>query len=112
MLMGKCARRAVAVVGVLAVALVGATVVGLWAGTAGPASADAELLEPAAAMDDDAGVCLGDLSEDLDSATPAAEGSFFTCPPEAGCVNTLFGCPVVACFPCCWDCGGGAFCRS
>ncbi len=69
MQMGKYSRRAVALAGVLAVTLIGTTVVGMWAGAVGPASTDAALVEPAVEMDHDAGVCIGDPMENVSQAT-------------------------------------------
>ena len=113
MFMGKYARKAVALAGVLAVALIGVATVGLWAGAAGPASTDAALVDPAAAMDLDAGVCTGDLLEDSGSATPPDAGR--THSPCHGCNRPT--CSGLVCedgFPaCCWSCNGGeTFCQS
>ena len=108
MFMGKYGRKAVALAGVLAVALIGATAVGLWAGGVDPASTDAALVNPAAAMDLDAGVCTGDLLEDSGSATPPDEGrTHFPClgcirPPCTGQLVCVEGVPE-----CCWTCNDG-----
>ncbi|MCH8148347.1 MAG: hypothetical protein IH987_10190 [Planctomycetes bacterium] len=112
MFMGKYARRAVALAGVLAVALIGVAAVGLWAGAVGPASTDAALVDPAAAMDHDAGVCFGDLLEDSGSATPPDVG--LNAHPCHGCTKPPCSHPVcVTGFPaCCWVCPGGEpFCQ-
>ncbi|MCH8148348.1 MAG: hypothetical protein IH987_10195 [Planctomycetes bacterium] len=110
MLMGKYGRKAGALVGVLTVALIGVAAVGLWAGTAGPASTDAALVDPAA-MDLDAGVCIGDLSEDLDSATSPDAG--LNQHPCHGCNTPPGHCYCVSGFPlCCWSCGAEIFCQS
>ncbi len=114
MFTGQYARKAVALAGVLAVALIGVAAVGLWAGAAGPASTDAALVDPAAAMDHDAGVCIGDLLEDSGSATPPDAPR--THRPCHGCTRPP--CPgQLVCeedFPaCCWSCNGGeTFCPS
>ena len=109
MFMGKYARKAVALAGVLAVALIGATTVGLWAGAVGPASTSAALVDPAAAMDLDAGICIGDPVEALGSATPPDLGLALDpclgCGPVLGC--RFVGCDAVCCF---YTCGGGPIC--
>ncbi len=114
MFMGKYARRAVALAGVLAVALIGVAAVGLWAGAVGPASTDAALVDPAAAMDLDAVVCFGDLLEDSGSATPPDAPR--THRPCHGCFPrpTCSGLVCEEAFPaCCWSCNGGeTFCPS
>ena len=109
MLMGKYARKAVALVGVLAVALIGATVVGLWPGPVGPASTDPALVDPAAAMDHDAGVCIGDAVEDFSSVTmpddPRGHHPCHGCRPQPGC--TFVGCDANCCY---FNCNGFVIC--
>ena len=111
MFMGKYARRAGALAGVLAVALIGVAAVGLWAGAVVPASTIAAVVNPAAAMDHDAGVCLGDLPEDSSSVAPPDAGR--THRPCHGCNIPPCSYPVcVEDFPaCCWSCGGETFCQ-
>ncbi len=96
MLMGKYSRKAVALAGVLAVTLIATTAVGLWAGAVGPASTDAALVDPAVAMDHDAGVFTGETSEGLGPATPLNVGSgpsMDHCPPfPPGCRPTSHCC--------------------
>ena len=112
MLKSKYGRNGVGLAAVLAVALIGAMTVGLWAGTVGPASTDAELVEPAA-IDLGPGVFLGDPVADVDPA--AAVNASAPCP----CDGTPCPCPPCAhrvlinndCNACCWTCGvGEPFC--
>ena len=108
MIMGKHTRKAVALVGVLAAALVGATAVGLWGGPAGPASTDTALVDPAAAMDADGGVCIGDSSEDFASVALPGEDDLdgrtdHFCWPVQGCRQ-------ISSSPCCYLCGGPPVC--
>ncbi len=100
MQMGKYSRKAVALAGVLAVTLIAATAVGLWAGAVGPASTDAALVDPAVEMDHDAGVCIGDPVEDLAPATQLQA----RCP----CPLRMPGCIPDGC--CCWICNGHTVC--
>ena len=111
MIMGKHTRKAVALAGVLAAALVGATAVGLWGGPVSPASTDAALVHPAAAMDLDGGVCMGDSSEDFASVALPEGGVFFSCRPPLSCPPNPPGCQLMNCEPCCWNCGGNVYCQ-
>ena len=98
MLMRKYGRKAVGLAAVLAVTLIGATTVGLWAGVAGPASTDAELVEPAA-MDLDADV---ESAAALNSARCQCWNPPCPCPP---CQNRVL--IDDDCDACCWTCDGG-----
>ena len=100
MLKSKFGRRAVGLGTVLGVTLIGATTLGLWASAAGPASTDAELVEPAAAVE---------LDAEVDSA---AGGEAMACP----CSGTSCPCPPCQgrlvlvdndCNACCWTCNDG-----
>ncbi len=106
MLKGKNTRKAVALAGVLAVAVGGATAVGLWGGAVGPASTDAALVDSAAAMDLDAGVCIGELLEDFGLVTLPEPARGHRCghPPAPWCINPS-GPP-----DCCWTCNGHVIC--
>ena len=107
MLMKKYGRRAVGLAAVLAIALIGAVTVGLWSGAVGPASTDAEVVEPAA-------VLIGEAVSDVDSAA-AVNAARCECYGHPTC-----NCPP--CWPrtlidddcdaCCWSCDGGEiFCQ-
>ncbi len=104
MQMGKYSRKAVALAGVLAVTLIAAPAVEMWAGAFGPASTDAALVDPAVAMDHDAGVCIGDPVENSCPATSIDVGSG---PSMMGCPQPPAGCRFVSFVPCCYRCPGG-----
>ena len=109
MLTSKYGRKAVALAGVLAVALIGVTAVGLWAGGVGPATTDATLVDPAVAVDLDAGVCIGDAQNDLGSvALPDDPRAHDPC----RCSYQPPGCTFLRCeAPCCyWECNGWEIC--
>lgn len=74
------------------------------AGAVGPASSDASLVDAAAAMDHDAGVCLADPLEDAGSATSLNGGPecFPVCHDQPNC--TFLGC--------CWLCGNRVICQA
>lgn len=106
MLTGNYERKAVALAGVLAVALIGATAVGLWAGAAGAASTDAALVDPAATIDLDAGVCIGDALEAVGPAIP--QNAAACCPNWCPC-GPPPPCRLIDndCEQCCFVCPGG-----
>lgn len=73
-----------------------------------PASTNAALVDPAAAMDFDAGVSIGDLLEDLDSVTPPDAAGIKECANV--CNSPAQGCARLSCQPCCWLCLGHVIC--
>ena len=108
MFTGQYERKAVTLAGVLAVALIGVSAVGLWAGAVGPASTDAALVDPALVMDVDAGISIGDPLEDLASVTPPDAPNIKECANI--CSSPGQGCARLSCEPCCWLCGGHVIC--
>ena len=106
MFTGQYERKAVTLAGVLAVALIGTAAVGLWAGAVGPASTNAALVNPAAAIDLDAEACIGDPLEDVGPTTPLNAAA--CCPNGCPC-GPPPPCRLVDndCEQCCFVCPGG-----
>ena len=73
-------------------------------GAVGPASTKAVVVDPAAAMDLDAEVSIGDPLKDLASVTPPDAGRIDECANR--CRSPGQGCARLSCIPCCWLCGG------
>lgn len=103
MLMRRYGRRAVGLAAVLAIALIGAATVGLWSGAVGPASTDAEVVEPAA-------VLIGEAVSDVDPAAAVNAARCecrhhptCNCPPCPGDLVLIDD----DCDACCWSCNGG-----
>ena len=109
MLMGKYSRKAVALAGVFAIALIGASAVGVWAAAVDPVATDAALVDPATTMDHDAGVCIGDPLEDSGPAAPPDPEFIPAC--KTRCNSPGQGCARLSCDPCCWLCGGFVICQ-
>ena len=77
-------------------------------GAVGPASTDAALVDPAAAMDVDAETGIGDAVADSDSPTPPDAAFIPACANI--CSSPAQGCARLSCEPCCWLCGGYEIC--
>ncbi len=80
----------------------------LSASAVGPASTDAALVDPAAAMDLDVGVSIGDPLKELASVTPPNAPGIKECANI--CNSPGEGCARLSCEPCCWLCGGYEVC--
>ena len=80
----------------------------LSSGAVGPESTDAALVDPAAEMDLDMGVSIGDPLKELASVTPPNAPGIKECANI--CNSPAQGCARLSCDPCCWLCGGYEIC--